>query len=132
MTPLQWLYMYYWLKKIDREGTEFIERILGTFWKAEDFEGDDASPGPIESMRIPLVVALNPDILEHIKKKLSRSSVIGGGTYKAKEGEQIIEMDERMSKEEFLQMVGALGQARPQIKETPADQFIGYEKNKDK
>jgi hypothetical protein len=128
------MYMYYWLKKISVDEQETFEKAMGILWVAEDFnqtgpdiEEDDT---PVSRLRIPLAAVINPDLLKLVKKRLSLLSTIGGGDYAPGTKEQVVEMDESFSKEGFLSMIGALNRQRPEIMETPAEQFIGHDPSK--
>lgn len=104
----------HWLNKNDQDQVQEISRILGTEWTRDQVEmltskkkGSDA---PIDKITTPLALALRPEMVEFLKSVFEKkSNTIGGGDYKT--SEEIIELDESTSKEQFLQMAAGVGGA---------------------
>jgi len=111
MSDIELLFLQHYQEIIKKEQEEFFINSLGIVWDKKSFEEKLETGGKsIEKLFIPLSVAVNPDILDYVKKqfnisKKGKSSIVGGGDYLPKPGEEIISMGE-LSKEEFMQLIG--------------------------
>jgi len=100
-----------------KEQQKFITDVLGVVFDAKSFEDRSEYQGRSkDSVLIPLSMAINPKILEWAKEHFqsgggTKNPHIAGGTYQPAPGEVVKSMAD-MSKEDFLQMVGAAGGGR--------------------
>ena len=94
---------------------EFITQALGVVWDKKDIiekpNSQKDSKIDRDKLFIPLSVAINPEIMDFVKKqfnvqgKSKGPAYVGGGTYMPKPNEVISPMDD-LSKEEFLKLLG--------------------------
>jgi hypothetical protein len=105
----------YWLQRRDEEQQRSWLRALGVTWSRDDVEAmfSEKPTRPSDSVFIPLAMAINPQIREALKQMFGahKGAFVGGGEYVPGPGEQIVELDENVSREEFLRMARAAGQA---------------------
>lgn len=97
----------------------FLDRlgfILGVNWDIQQIQalaasgsGGGGAKSGNEGIFIPLSVAINPQIVEYIKKNAGQvaatSNFVAGGEYMPQSGEQIRSMSE-LNKDDFLAMIG--------------------------
>ena len=111
MSDIELLFLQHYQELIKKEQEEFFISSLGIVWDKKSFEEKlEKDNKPIEKLFIPLSVAVNPDILDYVKKqfnvsKIGKSTMIGGGEYMPRPGEEIISMGE-LSKDEFMKLIG--------------------------
>jgi hypothetical protein len=118
MDSTEILFLLHYQNLAQKEQQEFISSALGIVWNKKDMvenENSSSSPSkPLEKLFIPLSVAVNPDILDYVKKQFKVSDkkkcpvYIGGGEYMPR-GNEVVNSMEDLSKEDFLKLIGKGG-----------------------
>lgn len=119
MDSTEILFLLHYQNLAQKEQQEFISSALGIVWNKKDMvehvnESGNSSSKPLEKLFIPLSVAVNPDILDYVKKQFKVSDkkrgpvFIGGGEYMPK-GNEVVNSMEDLSKEDFLKLIGKGG-----------------------
>lgn len=110
------MFLYHYQNLLQREQQEFMSTALGIIWDKKSMAksmGDEG--GSLEKLFIPLSVAVNPDILDYVKKqfkltdkKSKKQAFIGGGEYMPKSNEVVSSMED-LSKEDFMKLIRQVG-----------------------
>ena len=114
MNETEILFLYHYQNLLQKEQQEFISTALGIVWdKSSLAKSTESGSGDFNKLFIPLSVAINPDILDYVKKQFKvsdkgKSAFIGGGEYMPKANEVVSSMEE-LSKDDFLKLVGQVG-----------------------
>lgn len=112
MSDVELLFLKHYQEVIKKEQEEFLVSSLGIVWDKKSFEDKmDKGDKPIEKLFIPLSVAVNPEVLDYVRKQFKlgkgggKPPLIGGGDYIPKQGEEVVSMGD-LSKEDFLRLIG--------------------------
>jgi len=114
MDTMQIYFLHHYQEVVKNEEQGYLASALGIIWDKEILtEKLTSSSKPLEKLFIPLSVAINPDILDYVKKQFNMSSskkssgpaYIGGGDYMPKSNEVINSLGD-MSKDDFMRMIG--------------------------
>ena len=116
MDTTQILFLHHYQTLVQREQQDFLSTALGIVWDKKNLIAnitDEKSTTPLEKLFIPLSVAVNPEILDYVKKQFKMSTsgsnnkppFIGGGEYMPKSNEVIHSLGD-LPKNEFLKMIG--------------------------
>lgn len=116
MDDVEIMFLYHYQNLLQKEQQEFMSTALGIIWDKKDMiKSMGSDDGAVDKLFIPLSVAVNPDILDYVKKqfkisdkKSKKPAFIGGGEYMPKANEVVSSMEE-LSKEEFMKLVGQVG-----------------------
>ena len=91
----------HWLRKRESDLMNWATKVLGVVWSRDEVRQMSKTSMIGDEVFIPLSIAVNNDLPEHLKKMFSSSgSQIGGGDYKPAPGEEIVELGE-MPVDEF-------------------------------
>lgn len=105
------------IENINSEQWENLESILGTSWEPSMIEGTKSVNGEATTkavgtsgrVRLPLSMVVRPEILttlkEHFKGNVGGAGTLGDGSAIGKEAQSMYDM----SKEDFLAMMGQIG-----------------------
>lgn len=115
MSYTELLFLHHYQEMVKNEQQEFIVNALGVVWDKESLVSKlnvGTENKPIEKLFIPLSVAVNPDILDYVRKQFNVNSkkpsgpvFIGGGEYMPRPGEEVRSMGD-LSKDEFMRLIG--------------------------
>ena len=114
MSETEILFLYHYQELLRQQDQEFLTNALGVIWEKENLVGKlESDNQKIEKLFIPLSVAINPEILDYVKKqfnlggksKATGPAYVGGGEYMPKPNEEIKPMSD-LSKDEFMRLIG--------------------------
>ncbi len=97
----------HWLQKRDTDLLDSIAKMIGTVWTRDQvarMTEEGASAAAPKELFIPLAAAINPEIIDWLKKTLRVSAAgefIGGGEYHPAAGEEVVELGD-LPREEFM------------------------------
>ena len=106
-------FLDHYQKKVEEGRWEYLNSMLGVEWDLEHYSKPAATGvGESRKMFIPLSVAINPKIMEHVKEeaKKYKNIFIGGGEFKPEKNVEIRSSGE-LSKEDFFKLIG-VGRAK--------------------
>lgn len=113
MSNEELMFLEYWQAKVEKEKTDYIERMIGVSWDLKAFKesiDSTTSSSGNGQLFIPLSLAVNPELYTYLEKQSenegSSSTWVGGGEYKPQSGESIKSVSE-IPKDDFLKMIGA-------------------------
>lgn len=124
-TRTERLFLEYWLLKTEEDMIEkhwyILNRSLGTVWERSDFEKKqkkaEYTPKVRDRVWYPLSLLLaQSDIRKEIQKDFTDGGqTIGGGEYVPSKGEEVVNLGETTTKEEFLDFIRKFGPGLPGV-----------------
>ena len=107
-------FLDHYQKRIEEGRWQYLNSMLGVEWDLEQQSKPAATDiGDNRKIFIPLSVAINPKIVEHVKEeaKKYKNAFIGGGEFRPEKNVEIRSSGE-LSKEDFFKLIGARSQKK--------------------
>jgi hypothetical protein len=114
MSAVEIMYIWHYQNKAEKDRMDELATILGVLWNLnsaylkDSKEGADSTPS--DKFFMPLSVAINPEILEYVKKRakngsLNTSTLIGGGEFRLPDNAKLKSVAD-MTKDDFMSLIG--------------------------